>query len=279
MASDCLHIDHVAQDRPFVTERPSWHSEMELHLILQGNCEFFIRGEKYSCRKNSVVLVHKNEVHAYHPDGESTVKTTNFLFPTNLVCDRTIARNALQRLSSVHHLILSDEEITMAKLLLDHIFEECAHKKLNWKRVTGNHIESLLVILYRVADRHVLTSDGSKSIVQEIIKYLDEKYMERPSLGKVSDRFGFSPFTLSKKFKQYAGLGFKEYLIHRSIVEAQRLLEETDRKVATIAYDVGFGSLSSFNDDFRKLTGITPSAYRKIASETSAWGQSGATPL
>ncbi|HEY3298341.1 MAG TPA: helix-turn-helix domain-containing protein, partial [Armatimonadota bacterium] len=61
------------------------------------------------------------------------------------------------------------------------------------------------------------------------------------------------------------GLGFKEYLIHRRIVEAQHLLEETDTKVTTIACEVGFDSISAFNRDFHMLTGITPAAYRKLS--------------
>jgi len=53
---------------------------------------------------------------------------------------------------------------------------------------------------------------------------------------------------------------------HYRVEEAKQLLLEPakeDHKIASIAYDAGFNSLSTFNDVFKKITGTTPSQFRK----------------
>jgi AraC-like DNA-binding protein len=63
------------------------------------------------------------------------------------------------------------------------------------------------------------------------------------------------------------GLSFYEYVNCYRVSEAKALLSDAsrkDHKIASIAYDAGFNSLSSFNDVFKKMTGQTPSQYRKL---------------
>jgi AraC family transcriptional regulator of adaptative response / DNA-3-methyladenine glycosylase II len=55
-----------------------------------------------------------------------------------------------------------------------------------------------------------------------------------------------------------------ELLTRARITRAQRLLLETDRQVAEIAFEVGFESLSAFNTNFRRQSALTPAAYRKL---------------
>jgi two-component system, response regulator YesN len=62
------------------------------------------------------------------------------------------------------------------------------------------------------------------------------------------------------------GVGFKQFLIRCRVTEAKRMLERTDWKIARIAYDAGFMELSTFNRDFRSITGVSPSAYRKLCT-------------
>ena len=49
----------------------------------------------------------------------------------------------------------------------------------------------------------------------------------------------------------------------RRVDDAKRLLVETDAAIKTIAEEVGFNSLPSFNRVFKDLTGYAPSIYRK----------------
>ena len=59
---------------------------------------------------------------------------------------------------------------------------------------------------------------------------------------------------------------FNQFLNHYRIIDScERLLDSAkyEQSIATVALDVGFSSLSSFNKAFKEIKGITPSAFRQ----------------
>jgi AraC-like DNA-binding protein len=186
-------------------------------------------------------------------------------FSAELVRTRPSACTALQQLRSVHHLVLSDRQAILAEFQLNSIGDECNNKHLNWQDVVLGQVEAFLITLNRACIGQLEDRVCSDPMMQEVMKYLDERFMETPSLEEVSDHFSLSSCGLSRRFKKYAGIGFRQYLIHRRMVEAKKMLEETDMKVTSIAYNVGFDSISSFNRDFHTLMGIAPAEYRRLS--------------
>jgi AraC family transcriptional regulator of adaptative response / DNA-3-methyladenine glycosylase II len=53
------------------------------------------------------------------------------------------------------------------------------------------------------------------------------------------------------------------------VTAARRMLLHGQRPVAEIAFEVGFESLSAFNENFRKYTAMTPAKYRRLPDETA----------
>jgi len=77
---------------------------------------------------------------------------------------------------------------------------------------------------------------------------------------------GFACNLLSEAINRKSGSNFPDFINSYRIKETQQLLqckEWQDKKIAAIAYEVGFNSISVFNAAFKKFTGQTPSAYRK----------------
>jgi len=86
------------------------------------------------------------------------------------------------------------------------------------------------------------------------------------TLPKLAGQLNVTPNLLSETINKKAGQNFPDFINGYRIREAQSLLEkpEYDRqKIATIAFETGFNSLSVFNAAFKKFTSLTPSAYRK----------------
>ncbi len=243
------------------------HPELEFHLICHGNSQYMIDGVNYSCEKNSILIMHENEPHAWICDQDCSDENISLIFDPKVLEGRKIARAAFCRIRSLHHILLSNKQTGIAEFLLSEIAEECKHQELHWQEVVIEYLETFLAVLYRAADGQVPTLVSNNSLVQNIIDYMEDKFTTKLSLVDIAEHFNMSPYALSKKFKQHMGFGFREYLIHRRIVAAQKMLKETDFKVAAIASKVGFDSLTTFNRDFRMLTGIAPAVYRSIASE------------
>lgn len=89
---------------------------------------------------------------------------------------------------------------------------------------------------------------------------------KRLNLGIVADRLNTSYHNISQVISQSYKTFFFQFLNMLRIDEAKRFLSSpdyTNHKVLEIAYQVGFCTRNSFNKTFKRLTGLTPSAYRK----------------
>ncbi|MCE7991684.1 MAG: helix-turn-helix domain-containing protein [Roseivirga sp.] len=88
------------------------------------------------------------------------------------------------------------------------------------------------------------------------------------SLSKLAADLGVSTNALSQVINSTYHQSFTDFINSHRIDLAKKLLSDPEKrleKVATIAYESGFNSLSRFNTVFKKAVGITPSVFRKQA--------------
>ncbi|MFT4219293.1 MAG: helix-turn-helix domain-containing protein [Microbacterium sp.] len=71
-----------------------------------------------------------------------------------------------------------------------------------------------------------------------------------------------SPRTFARRFKADFGTTPAAWLGRQRIIHAQRMLEQTDLGLDRIAYECGFGSAAVLRQNFARVLGITPTAYR-----------------
>ncbi|MDX2293614.1 MULTISPECIES: helix-turn-helix transcriptional regulator [Streptomyces] len=74
---------------------------------------------------------------------------------------------------------------------------------------------------------------------------------------------GYSARTLSRATLAFAGVGAKEFVDRRVVLEAKRLLAHSDQTAARIADHLGFSSATHFSKYFHQRTGQTPIAFRE----------------
>lgn len=98
-------------------------------------------------------------------------------------------------------------------------------------------------------------------------KLIEERSNEELPLTRVAKSVNISANYLSEKFKQITGINFVNYLTRIRVEKACRLLRDSDERVSEIAFAVGFQSLSQFNRAFKKLTGKSPTTYRRALTK------------
>lgn len=244
---------------------PYYHREVEFQLICRGQGQYFIHNQVYSFQRNSVLIIHRNEVHSYLPHPDAMIERVNLLFSPAVARERPAAAEILWQLLPRRLLQLSEKTATTARLLLNEIAEECRGGQAHWQEAAVNNLEQFLIILSRAVDAPAPAETPGNPVIRQVIDYLEERFPGRVMLPAVAEHFNLSTYALCREFKKYAGMGFKQYLLHRRIVQAKVLLEETEMKIAAIAMAVGFDDLSAFNRAFKALVGVTPSDYRKIS--------------
>ena len=82
------------------------------------------------------------------------------------------------------------------------------------------------------------------------------------SLGQLAREAATSPYHFLRTFRQVVGMTPHQFVLHRRLNRAAVHLRTSDAPVSAIAFDAGFGDLSTFNRRFRRLMGCSPGAYR-----------------
>ena len=102
----------------------------------------------------------------------------------------------------------------------------------------------------------------AKRLVESVINYLKNSYMNDISLDHCAEMFGTNAHTLSRSFKKMTGVKFIDYLTELRIDKSKQLLSGTTMKIHEVAEQVGYRH-SYFNRIFKKNACLSPSEYRK----------------
>lgn len=97
-------------------------------------------------------------------------------------------------------------------------------------------------------------------------KHVESNLAEDLSILEISKVAGLSPKYFSAFFRQHTGTCFRDWLALIRVEQARRLLREKNHGVTRLAYSVGFRDVRTFQRAFKKVTGMTPRAYKKTVA-------------
>lgn len=105
-------------------------------------------------------------------------------------------------------------------------------------------------------------------IIKQIKEYTVENYSDTElSLYRVAEQVERPEKYISQLFKEVSGVNFSDYLIKVRMDQAMILLKDSRYTVDEIAMRVGYNSSHSFRRAFKRLIGVSPSAYRQSIDE------------
>ena len=104
---------------------------------------------------------------------------------------------------------------------------------------------------------------GEAGSLEPTRRWAAERLHEPLDVAAMSGHAGVSPRTFARRFREEAGSTPHQWLLGQRVLEARRLLEESDLPVETVAWRCGFGSAATLREHFRRATGTTPTAYRR----------------
>lgn len=104
---------------------------------------------------------------------------------------------------------------------------------------------------------------GSCGSLEATRRWAGRRLREPLDVAALARHAAVSPRTFARRFHEETGTTPHRWLLSRRVLEARRLLEETDLPVEEVAAEAGFGSGASLREHFRRATATTPSAYRR----------------
>ena len=103
----------------------------------------------------------------------------------------------------------------------------------------------------------------SPTAYERAIDYIESNLANDLTIQDIADELSMSASHFAHSFRQTAGVAPHQYVMERRVEVAKSLLRETALPIANLSTRVGFSTHSHFCVMFQRLTGQTPSAYRK----------------
>ena len=162
----------------------------------------------------------------------------------------------------------------------------CMEKDVEWMTGIFGQISKRMREYYTQTDRNALTACGlllellgvmgshpvkSKKDLTQIYlemarEYMKNNYSYNIHVSEIATFIGIDRTYLYRIFMEQEQISPKEYLQQLRIRAASNMLRSTEHSVTEVAYSCGFKDASAFCSQFRNLTGMTPSAFRKFSA-------------
>jgi AraC family transcriptional regulator len=151
----------------------------------------------------------------------------------------------------------------VAKSLLAEFAQESLGGRL-YAESLANILTIHLLRHYTMVRPNVLRFSGglSGARLRRVIAYMSDNYESDLSLTALAGEAGISPYHFAREFKKSTGQAPHQYLIKLRVERARALLAESELPIVEVGLRSGFSSQSHFTRLFRRLTGLTPKAYR-----------------
>ncbi|WP_244618645.1 helix-turn-helix domain-containing protein [Rhizobium sp. 18065] len=111
-----------------------------------------------------------------------------------------------------------------------------------------------------------LASGEDQQVAADLDRLMSERRLYADTglnLARIARRMSLPARSVSQAVNRVHGISVSHYVNNHRITEACRLLSQTDLPVTRIVFDAGFMTKSNFNREFLRVTGISPSDWRR----------------
>jgi AraC-like DNA-binding protein len=247
-----------------------WHSEIEIVAPMQEGYELSVNFSSRILGEEDIGMIFPGEIHSTRSNGQS--KALVLQFSPSIV--KTVYEIG-QRWSvfTARRFITEREEPGLPALLLPYLREMTALRATQPAFKEADYYSLLLRFFstlgrYRIEKEELEPQEQSFSNytekMAEACSYIEENIARQISLEEAARFAGFSKFHFSRLFKKFTGMTFSEYIADARLKKVELLLADESAKIADIALESGFGSLSAFNRVFKKRKGVSPNEFRRL---------------
>ena len=130
----------------------------------------------------------------------------------------------------------------------------------------------LAAVVLNLAQMGASPGGPAPQVTETFLRFRDAVETRFTSTRRLEDyarALGYSTRTLSRASMDAAGVGAKEFIDRRVLLEAKRLLAHGDQPAANIAVRLGFSSATNFGKFFHQRTGKSPLTFRHAVRGTS----------
>jgi len=257
----------------------SFHNCLEIGVCCEGNGAFFVNNRMIQYNKNDISIIFPDQPHRFHvPTNPPSLWNFIFVDIERLFCNMGIEQipELIDMLHTEHNispLFCSQNNEELSQIIRS-IFDELQYKDKNHRFIVKQYIFILLLKLLRLSCSYsqpdASVSSNNLLAISPAINFIIENYDKEICLDDLSKKCNLSKSYLRKLFINTIGFSPCEYLAQTRLRIAKTLLNSTSLSITTVACDVGYDNVTTFDRQFKNNFHISPSEYRiKFLSELS----------
>lgn len=243
--------------------------DYRLFYILEGNARLFFSDKDIALSEG--MLIYFRPGTPYYFDGNVKVIVLNFDL-TRAHQNEKKARTPQHTHVFKHTDIIENDPPTELEqpLIIYNAFEvevklqDCITSYRSPSPVSDTLSSALIKeILCFALQNSITTSKKTPDVVSKTAQYIRSNYDKELSNEDIAAVFGYHSFYLNRIFKEHTGMTLHQAVLKERIIIAKRLLQSTDLPIEMIVKEANFSDRTQFCTTFRKITGNTPTEYRK----------------
>ena len=254
------------------------HLQFEIVLIKSGKGLYATKSGNHDIQKDDIFIFASNEQHCVTDifEGED-FKFMNIHFEPRYVwgsSNNGLSNDAMNMCFThnenfCNRLPRNNPYTDKIRQLVLEIELEIAEKAPEYQLMVHNKVYEILVILARhlgYGTGNSISAEQYRHIkaVRSVIDIINRHLSEELTLDELAKAVDLSPNYFSHIFKKTVGVSLWDYITSKRIELAMAMLhDQTDRNMLDIAADCGFNNSANFNKMFRKITGLTPTQFRR----------------
>jgi AraC-like DNA-binding protein len=248
---------HFTTRRGYFTVRENYHQYLLIHT-LNGEGRLVYDYREYVLSPNTVAVLLCDKNHRYENISDLW-KFNWFHFSGSIAYDYCCLFNDEDTLN-IQELRPGEPEAQLIAEIINQDNRIDFIKDLN----TSSKITSLMTMLIT---RKLRMQRDSRSntieIINNAVNFMADNLTASISVGNIADKVNLSKYHFCRVFKNQTGVTPYEYLINLRISRAKQFLRTTNAILDEIAEWSGFPGSKALIYNFRRLTGMTPGAYRR----------------
>lgn len=248
-----------------------FHPQTEIIVVRSGAMEIHTPAEVYHLRAGDVLILGSNQPHLdlrkYNEvvDYVALQFELEAFFDSNMLPYLYLFQESMLPLVELNTLFKENLELrqqfynTVIELQQEHL-----QRQRGYELAINYLVKKCIFLLLRHDKIGLLGASRSinDSNLKPVLDYVEAHLSDKISAEQACQLVNFSYTYFLKYFKQIMGISFIDYVIHRRIKYAERLLLTEDLSIAQIAEQVGLPNLSHFYKLFKRLHQCSPKSFK-----------------
>ncbi|MDR0963567.1 MAG: AraC family transcriptional regulator [Clostridium sp.] len=247
------------------------HDHVELAYILSGTGRYRIEDEDYDIEEGDLIVLNPGVRHQSLFVKDADPRATEFFVGFSDIQLEGCEKNHFP-LPAGQYIRHTTGDLRQRLFRLCASMEaEKSQPRIGRYHMLKSYLLQILILLIRDQAAPAIPqpscafeSVNKKHVVEQIVNYFEDHFVEKISLDQIADNMYLSPFYISKIFKSETGDTPIRHLINIRLDKAKELLEEDEsQSIQEIAAQVGYDDAYHFSKLFKKRYGVAPSLWNR----------------